>query len=64
MRITNAAEYGVPVELIGGDAAPGAFRGDAQTGRDGRFDKFVCSAYKRSGGSECFVSRVSKIMYS
>jgi hypothetical protein len=35
MRITKAAEYRLPVELIGGDAVQGVFRGDARTEGDG-----------------------------
>jgi hypothetical protein len=42
----------------------GAFRGDAQTWGDGRFDSSSRPRTKGAAGSECFVSRASKIMYS
>jgi hypothetical protein len=64
MRITNAAEYRLSVELIGGYAAHGAFRGDAQTWGDGVLTVRLSAFTKGAAGSECFVSRASKIMYS
>ncbi len=64
MRIANTAEYRLPVELIGADAEDGAFRGDAQTRGGWRFDSSSVPGTKEGSGSECFVSRPSKIMYS
>jgi hypothetical protein len=68
MRITKAAEYrvleGPSCRVIGGDAAHGAFRGDAQTGVDGVLTVGRIPRTKGAAGSECFVSRASKIMYS
>ena len=61
MRITSAAEYSYEaVELT----SAVLFRGDAQTAAMAFGRVRLLPSTKGGLGSECFVSRASKIMYS
>jgi hypothetical protein len=65
MRITNAAEYRLPVKVIGAMVLLTVlFVGTHRRWEIWRFDSSSLPRTKGAAGSECFVSRASKIMYS
>lgn len=65
MRITNAAEYSLLSTVIGAVLLLTVlFVGTHRRWESRRFDSSSLPRAKGGAGSECFVSRASKIMYS